>query len=494
MDVDGGSFRRQHQSFPSASFRRPSHTTDVTPTTDDTSRQASLHLDFIIIGAGIAGLSAAYALAKSGHRVQVFEQARGLKYQTGGVRLPPNATRILTHWGVEKELAQKGSISTSSSLLDMKTGRQIGRSAWQAALFEEMGSSFFMMHYADLLDVLFRLASSAGARVNFGVTVESVEPARETGTINTPIAGPASRTLRPTVRLKTGERFHADVIIGADGRRSMIRRVVTDKDDEPEANGLSVYTGSVPAAKIRNYAPLKQLVDVVWPFWLGHRRIVLAYPVRRHQEFIVNVLWEDRSGFTAAARPAVIDSWDPTTSLTSLRYKEGQMDPRARCLLDMVGPVSRQSWNKIPPPETWVDESESIILIGDAAHPQGPVTGCGSYLALEDAAILGGLFSRLRSADQVPTLLYAYMDLRKGRADGLVAMEQHNVEVGMSSPSRIRDGLVRWSALPADVPESGPTETELAEISEVWGYFAIDAADEWWVEWGLLRERSQLRM
>jgi salicylate hydroxylase len=86
------------------------------------------------------------------------------------------------------------------------------------------------------------------------------------------------------------------------------------------------------------------------------------------------------------------------------------------------------------------------------------------------------------------------MDLRKGRADGLVAMEQHNVEVGMSSPSRIRDGLVRWSALPADVPESGPTETELAEISEVWGYFAIDAADEWWVEWGLLRERSQLRM
>jgi hypothetical protein len=44
---------------------------------------------------------------------------------------------------------------------------------------------------------------------------------------------------------------------------------------------------------------------------------------------------------------------------------------RARCLLDMVGPVSRQSWNKIPPPETWVDESESIILIGEAAHPQG---------------------------------------------------------------------------------------------------------------------------
>ena len=71
--------------------------------------------------------------------------------------------------------------------------------------------------------------------MNFGVTVESVEPARETpletDTVGTPIAGP---TLRPTVRLKTGEMLHADVIIGADGRRSIVRRVVNDEDEEPE--------------------------------------------------------------------------------------------------------------------------------------------------------------------------------------------------------------------------------------------------------------------
>jgi len=81
----------------------------------------------------------------------------------------------------------------------------------------------------------------------------------------------------------------------------------------------------------------------------------------------------------------------------------------------------------------------------------------------------------------------------------LVAIEEHNVVVGCSGPTRIRDGLVRFNAIPADGPDSppgsGPTEAELAEIAEVWGYFAIDAADEWWVEWGLLRERSQqLRM
>ena len=67
---------------------------------------------------GIAGLSAAYALAASGHRVQVFEQARDLRYQPGGALLPPNATRILTHWGAGKEVVQKAATTSSSSILD----------------------------------------------------------------------------------------------------------------------------------------------------------------------------------------------------------------------------------------------------------------------------------------------------------------------------------------------------------------------------------------
>lgn len=188
-------------------------------------------------------------------------------------------------------------------------------------------------------------------------------------------------------------------------------------------------------------------------------------------------------------------------------------------LLDKAGAVSRQQYVVIPRLESWVDESETVVLIGEAAHPlvvracmllsiplppvltfgvahqPGGTDACS--LALEDAAILGTLFSRLQSRDLVPTLLYAFQDLRKGRADALTAMEIENAEVAFSNPQRVRDGLVRWSALPADEPEptaeSGPTDAELADITEVWGYFAIDAADEWWVEWGLLRERSRVQ-
>jgi salicylate hydroxylase len=198
----------------------------------------------------------------------------------------------------------------------VKTGRSISRSAWQMGLIEEMGSSFLMMHvspicrhappldtkfhdgqHADLLEILHRLASSAGARVKFGVTVESVEPARQTppenGTTSASIPGSSSRTLRPTVRLKTGEILHADVIIGADGRGSIVRRVVTDDDEEPEATsmGLSTYTGSIPMTEVRKYPPLKQLVDVGWLAWIGDGRAVLGTSSSFKRGRSLRVVW-----------------------------------------------------------------------------------------------------------------------------------------------------------------------------------------------------------
>ncbi|KAI0252477.1 hypothetical protein BJV78DRAFT_1153620 [Lactifluus subvellereus] len=492
---------RRHRSSLSASFRHPPHGFTAPTPAHDPSRQARLQLDFLIVGGGIAGLAAAYALAASGHRVRVLEQAGSLQHRPGGIRLPPNATRILSYWGVEKELIQKASMATSCSILDMKTGKSIGQSVWQSGLVEEMGSSYLTVHHADLLQTLHSLASSAGARVTFGATVESVDPAPEAPPENgtsTSIAEPSSPTLRPAVRLKTGEILHADVIIGADGLRGIVRRVVSNDGKEPEATwiGLNTYLGSVPMSEVRKCAPLKQLVDVSSPVWIGDGRVVLGYPVRRHQEIAIHAWLEDRSGPPAVSRQGTLDSWDQTASLSSIRYKEGQMDPRLRFLLDQAGPVSRQSWIVLPPPDSWVDESESIVLIGEAAHPQGPGTTYACSLALEDAAILGTLFSRLRYVEQVPTLLYAYQDLRKGRADALAALERRNGRVAFSSPPRMRDGLIRWTALPADTPDpppgSGPTDAELADITEVWGYYAIDAADEWWVEWGLLRERSLL--
>ena len=182
--------------------------------------------------------------------------------------------------------------------LKVKTGKSIGRSAWQRSLIEELGSEYLTMNvslprrhappfvtkfhdgqHADLVEILHRLALSAGARVDFGAVVESVEPALEAppeNSTSTSIAGPSSCTLRPSVRLKTGEILHADVIVGADGLRSIIRQVVTG-ETEPEvtSTGLSIYAGTVPMSEIRKHPPLKQLTDG-WSVWVGEGRAVLG--------------------------------------------------------------------------------------------------------------------------------------------------------------------------------------------------------------------------
>jgi len=65
--------------------------------------------------------------------------------------------------------------------------------------------------------------------------------------------------------------------------------------------------------------------------------------------------------------PRYVRPWIPRRRNIISNYR---IFRRLRYLLDKVGAVSRRSWCKIPLPETWVDDSESIILIGEAAHPQ----------------------------------------------------------------------------------------------------------------------------
>jgi hypothetical protein len=65
--------------------------------------------------------------------------------------------------------------------------------------------------------------------------------------------------------------------------------------------------------------------------------------------------------------PRYVRPWIPRRRNLCSNYR---ILHRLRYLFDKVDAVSRQSLNKIPLPETWVDDSESIILIGEAAHPQ----------------------------------------------------------------------------------------------------------------------------
>jgi len=69
----------------------------------------------------VAGLSTAIGLALSGHKVRVLEKSSRLGEPAGGIRLPPNVTKILSEWGLEEEIRKTASlVREGTNLWDCK--------------------------------------------------------------------------------------------------------------------------------------------------------------------------------------------------------------------------------------------------------------------------------------------------------------------------------------------------------------------------------------
>lgn len=96
-----------------------------------------------------------------------------------------------------------------------------------------------------MLRLLYKLAVSAGAKIDFGVQVASVKPGNP----------------KPTVELLTGELLTADIVIGADGPRSIVRPIVTKRPDDAYPSGYTIFGGIIPAASMMKDPDLAKLVQ-----------------------------------------------------------------------------------------------------------------------------------------------------------------------------------------------------------------------------------------
>ena len=117
-------------------------------------------------------------------------------------------------------------------------------------------------------------------------------------------------------------------------------------------------------------------------------------------------------------------------------------------------------------------------------------------MAVEDGAVLAKLFSHLTESRQIESFLYAYQELRQARTRGVRASEFGNaffMAMPVCEQSRQRDeGMRMLGEKGLNVLEGGDGEASGAwdEIRTVFGYDCEDEADDWWVQWGLLRERA----
>jgi salicylate hydroxylase len=122
-------------------------------------------------------------------------------------------------------------------------------------------------------------------------------------------------------------------------------------------------------------------------------------------------------------------------------------------------------------------------------------------MGLEDASVLAKLFSHLRNKSQISSFLYAFEEVRQARCIRIKAVDSGNITF-MTLPdcehARVRDQMMRARYEEGKMALGGGDDegdngagSQWSENREIFGYDAEDEADNWWVEWGMLRLRAQ---
>ncbi|CAL5873014.1 uncharacterized protein PFLUO_LOCUS7283 [Penicillium psychrofluorescens] len=204
-------------------------------------------LRVIVVGAGIAGLCAAVALRQHGHSVTIFEKSKFATEVGAAIALSPNGVLVLQGLGFSFQNARAQSQDVWESL----DGRTLERLAYTEVTDaqERFGAPFLAIHRVDLHTELLRLAldddqergsCSPPAALHLNCRIVAVQP--EQG----------------TVQLEDGSLHHADLVVAADGLRSVIRPAVVSREKEGEAmpipSGMSAFRFLVPTASLKHDA------------------------------------------------------------------------------------------------------------------------------------------------------------------------------------------------------------------------------------------------
>lgn len=348
-----------------------------------------------VVGAGIAGLAAAAALAGRGWAVRVFERGPGLRATGGGIGITPNGMLALDAIGVGDAVRARSVVQREGGVR-VPSGRWIARSGLRF-VEERYGEPIRALPRTDLIAALADALPSG--TVQFGACVE---PAGA-GDANTPA----------TIRVESTA-FESDLVVAADGIRSATRRAL-----HPEHPGLR-RTGSV---SWRCVVPADGLALAAAETWgAGLRLSILPLPGGRvHFSALARTAGRLQRNVEDGPWPLFGHWHEPIPRLLERSAREAVFFDRIE---ELARPMDRFFAGR-------------TVLAGDAAHPMTPNVGSAN-LALEDAVELAHAVGPARSWDDLRTGLARYDTSRRPRTSRLSRMSRRMGRFAeLSSPAAV---------------------------------------------------------
>ena len=315
--------------------------------------------EIAIVGAGIGGLALALGLARAGKQFRVYEQAPALAEIGAGVSLSPNAVKGLRYLGIGERLEAIADEPPTQVTRHFASGDvlvHIGR----ANTREQLGAPYLQMHRADLHDLL-------------RLELLSLEP--DALVLNKQLTAISTGTAdRYALGFSDGSRAAADILVGADGLKSTVRREVFS-EPAPEFSGFVAWRGLVYGDVLGAEQSRPGSMVFVAP-----GRMLVRYPVRRGK--LQNFVAFSRADHWSA------EGWSETGEIETVRRIFADFHDDARVVLRAFPGQRCHKWGLFArqPLPRWVRGRTAIL--GDAAHPMLPWFGQGAAAAIEDAVIL----------------------------------------------------------------------------------------------------------
>lgn len=332
----------------------------------------------IVVGGGIGGLATALSLHAKGIEVEVFEQSRSIRELGVGINTLPHAIKELAALGLLEALDAVG-IRTYELIYTNRFGQEV----WRDLRGTDAGYEFpqFSIHRGKLQGVLHQavLERIGGGKVHPGhQLVEFSDDGSQ-------VTARFERREGHDDVVVTG-----DVLIGADGIHSTVRRKFYPDEGPPSWNGLMLWRGAVEGK----------------PFLTGRSMIIAG---GMNAKFVCYPIFNDpHAPGTTLINWAVVARIGDGSTPPPRREDWSRLGNREELMehvdgvftLDVVDPVaiinSTIDFYEYPmcdrdPVEHW--SFGRVTLLGDAAHPMYPVGSNGASQAVLDARCLADLLA-----------------------------------------------------------------------------------------------------
>ncbi|OXG54451.1 salicylate hydroxylase [Cryptococcus neoformans] len=393
-----------------------------------------------IIGAGMGGMGSALALAKQGYtNIHVWESAREIGEVGAGINITPNLSRILDGWGV-LDIARAEAVALDGASVLRCAEDDVLTSVDFKYIEKEFGYPFYVVHRSALQKCLVTGAMDSGVvKLHLGKLIKEwdFDNNRFFVTSRDQANGTANGNG------STGEWVEGDVILASDGVKSKARGAMLKRkgeEDHVEDTGQAAYRIIVKRSMINEDPELLPFFTGSHSYrWIGEKRHIIAYPIASHELFNMSTAHPDRRFVEA-------DSWTASGSKEEMLDMFHDFCPRVQKLLRTVSEESVLEWKlRVHTPLShWVDGNTA--LVGDACHPTLPHLAQGAAQAVEDAAVLGVVLSKIKSKEEIHKALLVYQALRKPRADWAVLTAAANgkgLHLGAGKDQEARDAAFR---------------------------------------------------